>query len=145
MLGLLHHLGALLPLVSLGLLLVVLVRLAHNHYVLTTPVGASVGGAAACEIRVKVQLQVCYIPEWVWVVLDRVKVGVRVGTLSLIAGGAIIVPDGQVRQALGGVLQGLSLGAQALPRAVNPDIEGLDPGKRERFEGRGEKVKAFNF
>ena len=145
MLGLLHHLGALLPLVSLGLLLVVLVRLTHNHYVLTTPVGASVGGAAAGEIRVKVQLQVCYIPEWVWVVLDRVKVGVRVGTLSLIAGGAIIVPDGQVRQALGGVLQGLSLGAQALPRAVNPDIEGLDPGKRERFEGRGEKVKAFNF
>merc|ERR1719174_3024163 len=36
-LGLLHHLGALLPLVGLSLLLVVLVGLAHHHDVLATP------------------------------------------------------------------------------------------------------------
>ena len=36
-LGLLHHLGALLPLVGLGLLLVVLLGLAHHHDVLATP------------------------------------------------------------------------------------------------------------
>ena len=36
-LGLLHHLGALLPLVRLRLLLVVLVRLAHHHDVLPSP------------------------------------------------------------------------------------------------------------
>ena len=51
MLSLLHHLGALLPLVSLGLLLIVLVRLAHHHDVLTTPAGESVGGAGAGVIR----------------------------------------------------------------------------------------------
>merc|ERR1711936_1448466 len=59
-LGLLHHLGALLPLVRLRLLLVVLVRLAHHHDVLASP-------------------------EWVGVELDWVKVGVRVGPLSLVA------------------------------------------------------------
>ena len=37
MLGLLHHLGALLPLVRLRLLLVVLVGLAHHHDVLASP------------------------------------------------------------------------------------------------------------
>ena len=35
--GLLHHLGALLPLVRLRLLLVVLVRFAHHHDVLASP------------------------------------------------------------------------------------------------------------
>ena len=78
----------------------------------------------------------CYIPEWVRVVLDRVKVCVRVGTLSLVARGAVIVPDRQVSQALGGLLQGLGLGAQALPGAVNPDVESLDPGKREMVGGK---------
>merc|ERR1712055_745240 len=58
-LGLLHNLCALLPLVSLSLLLVVLVRLTHHHDVLATS-------------------------EGVWVEFNRVKVGIRVGTFSLV-------------------------------------------------------------
>merc|ERR1719285_888755 len=58
-LGLLHHLCALLPLVRLSLLLVILVRLTHHHDVLATS-------------------------EGVWVEFDRVKVGIRVGSFSLV-------------------------------------------------------------
>ena len=69
-LGLVHHLLAQLAVVGVGGLLVVLVCLTHHEDVIPSP-------------------------EWVWVHLDRVQVGVGVRPLRLVGGATIVVPDGK--------------------------------------------------
>merc|ERR1712165_512098 len=107
-LGLLHHLGALLPLVGLSLLLVVLVGLAHHHDVLATPEG----------VRVE---------------FDWVEVGIGVGSFSLVTRRSIVVPDWEVSDRVGVLLQGLGLRPQTLSSPINPDVQCLNPGALVKF------------
>ena len=103
-LGLVHHLIACLAVVGVRWLLVVLVGLAHYEYVVASS-------------------------EWVGVQLDRVEVGVRVGTFRLVCGASIIIPDGKFRHRFRPFLQSFSFGPQTFSSTINPDIESLHPGK----------------
>ena len=67
--------------------------------------------------------------EGVGVDLDGVEVGVGVGPLRLVAGAPVIVPDWKIFHTLRFGFQGLGLVPDTLPRAINPDVAGLNSGK----------------
>lgn len=133
--GLLHHLGALLPLVRLRLLLVVLVRLAHYHDVLASPdvVGQQIN-------------QESQAPTWrgrgrTWLGAGRcqswtpqpgkylVKLTFEAKS-NLVAWGAVIVPNRQVGNWVGILLQSFCLRPQTLACSVDPDVKSLDPEQK---------------
>ena len=67
--------------------------------------------------------------EGVGVDLDGVEVGVGVGPLRLVAGAPVIVPDWKIFHTLRFGFQGLGLVPDTLPRAINPNVAGLNSGK----------------
>ena len=101
-LGLVHHLIAQLAMVGVCWFLVVLVSIAHNKNVVSSP-------------------------EWVGVQLDWVEVGVRVGTFRLVCGASIIVPDGKFRYIFWLFLKSFSFRPQTLSCTIDPDVKSLHP------------------
>ena len=67
--------------------------------------------------------------EGIWVNLDRLKVGIRVGALRLVGGAAVVVPDGQLLHVLGLLVESLGLAPESLASPVNPDVESLHPAQ----------------
>ena len=102
-LGLLHDLLALLPVVGGHRLLEVVVGLAEDQQVVSPGEGTGIH-------------------------LDWSDVDIRVISVSLVAGAPVIVPLGQVLHLAGLRLQHLHLGPHGLTRPVNPDVGGAHPG-----------------
>lgn len=98
---LLGHLGALLALVRLGRCAVVLVRLAQDENVRCAAERITVDG-------------------------DRMQVDVGVGADRLLGAAAVKVPDGQLLDAVGHLVDGAILAAHILAGSVDPDVRGLD-------------------
>ena len=65
--------------------------------------------------------------EGIWVNLDRLKVGIRVGALRLVGGAAVVVPDRQFGRVLGLCFKCFSFGPETFAGSVNPDVKGLHP------------------
>ena len=99
--SLLHHLGALLPLVGGGGLVLVVVGVAHHQDVVTLGEGAGLH-------------------------LDGLQVGVRVLSVGLVAGAAIIVPHREILHLGWFGVQTLDLGSETFSCSINPDIGGAD-------------------
>ena len=99
--SLLHHLGALLPLVGGGGLVLVVVGLAHHQDVVTLGEGAGVH-------------------------LDGLQVGVRVLSVGLVAGAAIIVPHREILHLGWFGVQTLDLGSETFSCSIDPDVGGAD-------------------
>ena len=103
MLGLLHDLLALVPVVGRHRLLEVAVGLTEDQQVVSPGEGTGIH-------------------------LDRSQVDIRVVSVGLVAGTPVIVPLGQVLNLAWFRLQHLHLGPHGLSRPINPDVGGAHPG-----------------